>query len=168
MPETIADILEKWLKCHLAVFSHRRDADVFTIRENQIAGEIRLDTRHIAAHEIKPHPPTRTQYLILLRDDGVQIIFCHAGIAFAPDFTSTGPLPDAPPVASRVDYFTLRQNLQSLIDEKRHAEALLIFNILISILDGARRIGLDMGHEEEELNGTLSELEKFMKGKPSS
>jgi len=35
-----------------------------------------------------------------------------------------------------------------------------IFNILISILDGAKHVGLDVGREEEELDKLLTEFEK--------
>lgn len=159
MTENISNILETWLKNNLICFGYRRDGDIFTIRETASGKEIRLDAKKILAHEIKQHPPTRTSYLILMREDGVQIILCYAGLAFAPDTTATGPLPDAPPVSSLRDYFTLQQNLQSLIAEKRAPEALLVFNILIAILDGARRIGLNIGPEEEELSQALTAFE---------
>lgn len=133
-----------------------------TVQDLTSAKTIQLRSREIIAHEIKFHAPSMREYFIALREDGRQIVFCHAGIAFAPDFTSTGPIPDAPQVASLADYHTLRSNLESLISENRKQEALVVFNILISILDGARFIGLDISNEEEELDKRLSEFEKSM------
>lgn len=134
---------------------------VFTLIEYSSQKQIQINASDIASFRIKEHPQGFGDYLNLVLSSGQEIVLCHAGIAFAPSFVSTGPLPDAPPVACMQDYYRLVDNLKSIVsDQTQRPAAILLINVLISILDGARAIGMDIGKEEEELEQFLSQLEK--------
>lgn len=155
-----ADTIASWLKKNPFTLRSRREGDWFTLIEPATGKQISFDAKAVARHRLTPHPQGLGDYLNLVFDNGIEIVLCHAGIAFSPSFASTGPLPDAPPVACMTDYSTLLRNLQDIgADPQRKAEALLLFNVLISILDGAKAIGMDVGSEEEELERMLSGFE---------
>lgn len=161
MSESVRDVIQNWLKKNPLTFRGRWDGDVVTLIESVSAKKIALDTRRILHHRIQQNPQTLSDYVNLVFDNGVEVVLCHAGLAFSPRFTATGPLPDAPPVTCMADYQTLFLNLIELMsDPTRRPETLKLFNVLISILDGARSVGLDVGPEEEELNRQLTTHEK--------
>lgn len=99
-------------------------------------------------------------YINLVKTNNCELILCHAGIAFSPHFVHTGPIGDAPPVVCLQDYHRLRQSLLHLLQEReRKSDTLNLFRLLISILDGAKEIGLDVRLEERELDTKLTEFE---------
>lgn len=156
-----ADAIASWLKKNPLALRSRREGDAFTLIESATGKQIVLDAKSVARHRLTPHPQGLSDYLNLVLESGLEIVLCHAGIAFAPSFVSTGPLPDAPPVACMTDYRTLFGTLSGIAaDPSRKAEALLLFNVLISIIDGAKAIDMDVGIEEEELEKRLAEFEK--------
>jgi uncharacterized protein YbjT (DUF2867 family) len=107
---------------------------------------------------------TGEPYLILLRDDGVQIVLAPAGVAFALNTRNSGPLPGAPPVVCLRDYHRLRERLDHVLrdhpEEKPGAVLLDMVRFAIAILDGARAVGLDVGTEEKALERCVVELEQ--------
>lgn len=152
-----------WIQSNPGILNSRQDEHHLTLKESTTGKSLTLDLRRIHAFRLTPHPASGKEYLNLVFDDGMEIVLCHAGIAFSPSFISTGPVPDAPPVTCMGDYATLLQNLQVLIADARKQEALLLFNVLISILDGAKAVGLEVGAEEEELDKRLKQFEQTCK-----
>jgi hypothetical protein len=154
------DTISAWLKKNPFVFRQRVDGTIFTLIEMASGKQIEIDAAHVSAFRLTPHPQGLGDYLNLMMNSGKEIVLCHAGVAFSPSFTSTGPLPDAPPVSCLQDYYRLLGNLKEIMDDPTQRLATLtLFNVLISVLDGAREIGLDVGVEEEALDKLLTEFE---------
>lgn len=161
MSSKIQNVITTWLKNNPFVFEHRIDKNSLTLKECFSQKQISIDLRAIKQHRLKEEPQGHGTYLNLVLDTGVEIVLCHAGLAFSPHFVNTGPLPDAPPVSCLADYTRLLGDLKNILMEPdRNQEALLLFNVLVSILDGAKQIGMDVGQEEEELDKSLTEFEK--------
>jgi len=158
--KTVKDAITLWLKKNPIVFRHRWDGDELTLGEYASGKSVSYDIRQFCDFRLMPHPQGFADYLNLVFDDGRQIVLCHAGLAFSPSFASTGPLPDAPPVSCLADYHKLLSTLKDLMAEDgRKGELLTLFNVLLSILDGAREIGLDISQEEEDLDKLLEKFE---------
>ncbi|MCP5464215.1 MAG: hypothetical protein H7A33_04230 [Deltaproteobacteria bacterium] len=158
---TTEQTIKSWLANNPFVFQHRFDQDILTLIERASAKAIQIKISSITQHRIKNHPQGLGQYLNLVIDDHHEVVLCHAGLAFSPSFLNTGPLPDAPAVTCLTDYHNLKGQLSALLQEEdRRREALGLFQILISILDGAKLVGFDVGLEEEELDKWLTEFEK--------
>jgi hypothetical protein len=157
---TVKDAITLWLKKNPIVFRYRWDGDALTLNEYASGKTICVDVRKFSDFRLMPHPQGLADYLNLVFDDGRQLVLCHAGLAFSPSFTSTGPLPDAPPVSCLADYHKLLSKLKDLMSEDgRKGEILTLFNVLLSILDGAREIGLAISQEEEDLDKLLEKFE---------
>jgi hypothetical protein len=114
---------------------------------------------------------TKAPYLRLTLADGRQLALTEAGIAFAPDFTNSGPLTDLPDAVCFRDYRGLLERLKH--DLYGHADApptratVKLLMMCIAILDGARKAGFEVGREERELETHLVELEKRAPTPPS-
>lgn len=146
------------------VFQHRFDGAILTLKESFSQKQIRVDIQSIRNFRLKEHPHGMGAYLNLVFNDGKEIVLCHAGLAFPPGFVNTSPLPDAPPVSCLQDYADLLNNLKALLrDSSQRQQALGLFNVLISILDGAKAVGLDVVDEEEKLNELLTAFEESVK-----
>lgn len=159
-------IISTWLKNNPLVFMHRLDGDILTLTENFSQKKISLNLKNIVRHKMTPHPQGLPTYLNLIFDNGLEVVLTHAGLAFAPQFENTGFIKDAPEAMCMSDYDQLLQSLRSLMsDEERRNEAILLFQLLISILDGARAIGFDIGREEEVLDELFSQFEQQLPGR---
>lgn len=157
---TVKDVIQAWLKNNPMALRGRFDGDILSLIEVGTQKQISFDVKTVANYRLTPHPQGLGDYLNLVFENGHEIVLCHAGIAFSPSFASTGPLPDAPPVTCLTDYYALLHNLDLIrTDPTRKPEALLLFQVLISILDGAKAVGLDVGREEEALDAKLREFE---------
>lgn len=153
-------VIQAWLKNNPMVFRSRFDGDALSLIEVGTGKQFSFDLKNVVKHRLMSHPQGLKDYLNLVFENEVEIVLCHAGIAFSPSFVSTGPLSDTPPVACLVDYYALQNNLDQIrLDPTRKPETLLLFQVLISILDGAKAVGLDVGREEEELNAKLMAFE---------
>lgn len=158
---TVKNVIQAWLKNNPMVFRSRLDDDALSLIEVGTGKQFSFDLKNVVQHRLTPHPQGLHDYLNLVFENGLEIALCHAGIAFSPSFVSTGPLPDAPPVTCLADYYALQNNLDQIrLDPTRKPEALLLFQVLISVLDGAKAVGLDVGREEEELDTKLTAFEK--------
>lgn len=158
--------LLRWLKNNPLVFQYRLDNHDLSLKEIYSQKEIRFDIRSVKQHRLREHPQGLSDYLNLVFDDGREIVLCHAGLAFSPCFINTGPLEDAPPVACLQDYDKLVGELKALLAfPDRWQETLALFNVLLSILDGARAVGLNISEREEALDKLLGEFEKGFSGK---
>ena len=152
-------IIEAWLRANPLVFQSRWDGDVVTLVENSSGKKLAFDTAKIAQHREQKNPQGLGTYLNLILEHNVELVLCPVGFAFCPNFMSTGPLPDAPPVTCMTDYANLLINLEALMAESRKNDALLLLQVLISILDGAKVLGIDVGLEEENLDKLLTRFE---------
>lgn len=157
---TTTATIEAWLKKHVLVFQYRLENSVFHLKELASGKTYIFDSQRIAKHRLTPHPQGMSDYLNLIYDNGSEFVLCDAGLAFSPDYTNTGPLPDAPAVVCMMDYYQMFNHLVDLTtkDDFKH-QTLLLFQVLIATLDGAKKIGLDVSLEEETLDKKLTEFE---------
>ena len=121
--------------------------------------------RDLAAFEEKTHPETQDNYLVLLFEDGKQIALVDpGGVAFAPSYENTGPLPDSPPVVCLRDFHTIKPRIDHYLydhpDQPPPKETLDLVMLCIAILDGARAIGFDIADLEGDLEKSLGEIER--------
>ncbi|HEX6175893.1 MAG TPA: hypothetical protein VF089_17925 [Candidatus Binatia bacterium] len=121
--------------------------------------------RDLAAFEEKIHPETQGSYFVLLFEDGKQIALVDpGGVAFAPSFENTGPLPESPQVVCLKDFHTLKPRIDHYLydhpDEPPPKETLDLVMLCIAILDGARAVGFDIADLEGELENSLSDIER--------
>lgn len=162
----VLNVISTWLKNNPLVFAHRLDGDILTLTENFSQKKISLNLKNIIRHKMTPHPQGLPVYLNLIFDNGLEVVLTHAGLAFAPHFENTGFIKDAPEAICMSDYDRLLHSLRSLMDDdQRRNEAILVFQLLISILDGARAIGFDIGREEEILDKLFTEFEQKVPGR---
>ncbi|MFL5321733.1 MAG: hypothetical protein ACJ790_18870 [Myxococcaceae bacterium] len=108
------------------------------------------------------------RHLRLSYSDGHQLALTQSGIAFAPDFRGTGPLPELPSALCFRDLTTMLQRVRHALfdhpDDKPGRELVVLLQCGIALVDGARAVGFDVGREERELEGLLSDLEKRARG----
>ena len=124
-----------------------------------------LPWRDVKAFEEKIHPETKDTYLVLLFENGNQLVLVDpGGVAFAPSLANTGPVRDVPPVVCLKDYHTLKQRIDHYLyahqDEPPPREVLDMVMICLATLDGARAVGFDVGDLEGELEKSLNEIEQ--------
>ncbi|HXN40842.1 MAG TPA: hypothetical protein VN918_03570 [Myxococcaceae bacterium] len=115
---------------------------------------------------------TDAPYLVLTYDDGREMALADVGIAFAPDLSNTGALDEIPAVVCFRDYATLLGRLKHELfghsDRELTQATTALLMTCLAILDGARRMGFEVGREERELEPCLGELEKRATGPPRS
>ncbi|HQR30665.1 MAG TPA: hypothetical protein PLL32_09650 [Anaeromyxobacteraceae bacterium] len=106
---------------------------------------------------------TGAPYLVLLRDDGRQLVLADVGIAFEPATAAAGPLPGAPALACFRDLAGVAGRLEHLLlhhpDEPVTRDHLDLFRFLLALVDGARAAGFDVSREERRLERILGEIE---------
>ncbi len=131
---------------------------------------ISLEVKDLVSVEQRAKAGASEPYLVLTYGDGRQLALADVGIAFAPDTRNTGELPDLPPVVCFRDYATLlgrlKHELYGHADREPARGTVALVMSCLAILDGARRLGFDVGREEKELETHLAELEK-RSGTPS-
>ena len=102
-------------------------------------------------------------YLVLLRDDGRQVILADVGIAFEPLAAATGPLPGLPPVVCFRDFAATAGRIEHLLvdhpGEPVTRDHLDLFLFLVAVVDGARAVGFEVSAEERRLERILGEIE---------
>lgn len=127
-----------------------------------------LDLARLVEARYEANRETGGTYLVLRRDDGLELALAEPGIAFAPDPVNTGPLPNPAAAVCLRDFHQavrrLRHHLFDHPDAPVSQDTLAQVQFAIAVLDGARRIGMDVGAEERELDRLLSEVER--RGKP--
>lgn len=106
-------------------------------------------------------------WLRLRYEDGRELALTAAGIAFAPDFSNTGPLEELPAAVCFADLALLEQRvrhpLEAHPDEKPPREVVKLVMAGIAIVDGARNAGFDVSKEERTLEALLSAVEKAVR-----
>ena len=126
---------------------------------------IKVAWRDLTAFEEKIHPETKDPYVVLFFENGNQLALVNpGGVAFAPSTENTGPLQNLPPVVCLRDFFTLKGRVDHYLydhpDEPPPRECLDIVMICIATLDGAHKVGFDVGDLEGELEKSLGEIER--------
>lgn len=126
---------------------------------------VKIAWRDLTTWAEKLHPETNEAYIVLLFEGGHQLALVDpGGIAFAPATENTGPLQNLPPVVCLKDFFTLKNRVDHYLydhaDEPPPRECLDLVMICIATLDGARKVGFDVGDLEGELEKSLNEIER--------
>jgi hypothetical protein len=155
--------LRSWTERHRQVVLYDEEKSV--VLDVASGKSTLLPWRDVKAFEEKIHPETKDTYLVLLFENGNQLAFVDpGGVAFAPSVENTGPLNDLPPVVCLKDFHTLKQRIDHHIyahpDEAPPKEVLDLVMICIATLDGARKVGFDVGDLEGELEKSLNEIER--------
>jgi len=123
-----------------------------------------LPAAELVQVEEKTDTQTGRAYLRLELGDGRELALTDAGVAFAPRFGNTGPLPELPKAVCFTDYGKLlgqlRHELYGHPDREPTRDTAKLLLLCIAILDGARAAGFEVGREEGELELLLRELEK--------
>ena len=123
-----------------------------------------VDLPALAQVEERINGESLKPYLLLVYGDGRQLALAEVGIAFAPDFKNTGPLPELPPVVCFRDYASLlvrlKHELYGHADRPPSKDAVKLLMMCIAIVDGARLQRFEVGREEKELEWHLGALEK--------
>ena len=106
---------------------------------------------------------TGAPYLVLLRDDGRQVILADVGVAFEPVLAASGPLPGAPALVCFRDFAATAGRIEHLLvdhpGEPVTRDHLDLFLFLVAVVDGARAVGFDVSPEERRLERILGEIE---------
>lgn len=158
--------IREWIRRHPMAF-HILDTSAKTgapvdIVERATGKTLRIALEAITHLEQDRDPVRGGSYLRVGLEDGRHFVLSGLGFVFAPSFVSTGELPECPPVASFLDFEKIFGHLSHLVDDQhegREGEALQTMMILISFLDGARAIELDVSSEEQRLETKLKVLE---------
>ena len=126
---------------------------------------VKIAWRDLKGFEEKIHPETNDAYIVLLFESSKQLALVNpGGVAFAPSTENTGPLQNLPPVVCLRDFFTLKNRVDHYLydhaDEPPPRECLDLVMICVATLDGARKVGFDVGDLEGELEKSLDEIER--------
>ena len=115
-----------------------------------------------SVHE-RRNSETGRPYLVLVRDDGRQIVLADVGIAFAPMTSASGPIPDLPSVVCFRDLAGTEARLTHFLldhpEEEPGPSHVALFLFCLAVVDGARAVGFDVSTEERRLERILGEME---------
>ncbi len=132
--------------------------DVFSGRS------LALDAAQLSLVEPRTDKQTHRPYLLLVFGDGRQLALTDAGIAFPPDTSHTGPLPELSEAVCFRDFTTLLERFKHEVyghpDQEPTRGTVKLLMMCVAILTGARHHGFDVSREEKELDHHLTELEK--------
>lgn len=149
-----------WLAANPIPFAHRVDGNALTLVERGTEKSRALSGDDVDEIHEKRNRQTGVVYPILVLEGGAQLAVTDIGFCFAPSFTATGEVQGAPDVVSFGDFEKLCREAQAAADDPgRRRDALDLMMILISIVDGGRAVGFDVGREEERLEKILRRLE---------
>ena len=135
-----------------------------TLLEVASGRTLKLPVREIAGVVERQNAVTGQPYLLVELGDGRELALAEAGIAFPPSVPAVPQAPTMPPVVCMRDFDALQRQLARALAEQPEGrpprEVLDAVAVGIGILEGARRIGLDISEEERRLDGLLGELER--------
>ena len=156
-------LLRRWAETHKqAALYDEASATIFDVASGK---SVRLAWSDLTAFEEKIHPETQENYLVLLFENGTQVVLVDpGGIAFAPSTANSGPVENLPGVVCLRDFLTLKQRVDHYLydhpDQPPPRECLDLVMICIATLDGARAVGFDVSDLEGELEKSLAEIER--------
>jgi hypothetical protein len=141
------------------------DDESATLLDVSSGKSVRLPWGEVRRFEEKIHPETGESYLLLMFEDGRQIVLVDpGGVAFAPSTVNSGPVENLPQAVCLSDVHTLMQRVNHYLyehgNEPPPRECLDLIMMCIAILDGARAVGFDLGELERDLEKTLNEVER--------
>lgn len=123
-----------------------------------------LDLAELEGVEERVDRGSGRPYLVLRFGDGRRLALTDAGIAFAPDFRNSGPVPELPEAVCFRDWSLLLARLEHELyahpDREPSRDTVGLVMACIAVLDGARAQGFDVGREERRLETHLAELER--------
>lgn len=154
--------LRQWLAANNRIFVVQEDGRVLNIMEVASGKQIALRLGGVEAMEHKLDSVTGANYCVLLLDNGHQLVLCQQGFAFAPDFRSTGPIELPSAVFCMTDFRNffgqLKHNAIEHPEDTRKSADLIM--LLISLLEGARNVGMDVDAESGRVERILEAIEK--------
>jgi hypothetical protein len=125
---------------------------------------LKLDLGALASIDERENREAGGTYLVLAFDDGRALVLAPPGLAFAPDTVNTGPLASLPQAVAFRDFAAVTRKLWHILmdhpDEPPSREEVDMAMFCIALLDGARRVGFEVGREEGELEELLGLLEQ--------
>lgn len=152
--------LTAWLTANPGVFEHRVDGSELTLLEIATGKQRVLRGDDVEAIREKRNRQSGVRYPILFLQGGLQLAITDLGFCFASSFASSGEIPGAPAVVSFGDFRKLFGEAQhAAADPDRRKDALDLLMLCITIIDGARDVGFDVGREEERLDRLLRTVE---------
>lgn len=111
---------------------------------------------------------SKDAWLRLRYEDGRELGLTAAGIAFAPDFTNSGPQEELPPAVCFADLALLEQRIRHPLElhpeDKPSRDIVRLVMCAIAIVDGARAAGFDVSKEERTVEALLSAVEQRVRG----
>jgi hypothetical protein len=159
---TLRRRIAAWTAAHPATVLYDETGEI--LRDVPSGKTLALPAGRIARAEEKQNRETGGTYLVMLRDDGLQIVLADPGIAWEPSPENAGPLRDVPPVVCWQDFERitahLRHRLRAHPDEPPGRDAVDLVMLGIALLDGARKVGFTVDDEERSLDALLSEIER--------
>jgi len=156
-------LVRRWSEAHKGAVLY--DDESAVLRDVVSGKAVKLSWRDVVSFEEKIHPETNESYIVLLFENGTQLVLVDpGGVAFAPSMENSGLLENLPSVVCLRDLFALKQRIDHYLydhpDEEPPRECLDLIMICIAMIDGARQIGFDVGDLEGELEVSLNELER--------
>ena len=162
MSDQIKTMILKWVAENPRVFAVHEEGTQVHLMEFFSGKQLKLTPSSVESGELKQSSvPGKGAYLVMLFDDGHQLVLCQQGFAFSPDFTNSGPMELPVSVFCMADYERLYQNLKHTAYEhpEQGREAIGLVMVLIALLDGARSVGLDVERETQRVESILEALE---------
>jgi hypothetical protein len=159
-------LLERFVRHRPAALA--LDAEAGLLLDVAAGKVLALDWTRVASLSEERDADSGRPYLLVTLGDGAALALAEQGIAFAPLTTSSGPLPGLPAAVCLRDLAAAEARLGHFLlshpgepPERGHVEAFLF---CLAVVDGARRVGFDVGPEERRLDGILGELEARRQG----
>jgi hypothetical protein len=152
--------IKTWIQINPGPFGAEETKDTLTLVD-MAWQKMRIIERHdiFEVHERHNKQSPQQSYLLVVFQTGEQLVLAAQGFAFAPDTTHTGPLALPLDVVCMQDYHHMVGQLLQLESERRR-EAIDIIMLLVALLDGAKKVGLEVGREEREVERYLERVEK--------
>jgi hypothetical protein len=167
-PLQLAEQIRKWCAAHPSTVLF--DPKEHVVHDVFAGKSLKLDLGAVTAIEERLNPEQGGSYLALTFETGLGLVLGAPGLVFAPDATNTGPLASLPQAVCLRDFAAVSGRLRHILldhpDEAPTREELDMTLFCIAVLDGARRIGLEVGREEQALEELLATLEQRGMPKP--
>lgn len=125
---------------------------------------------HLGDEEVFATNLTPAGHLQITLLRGAHLSLTEAGIAFAPNFENTGPLPQLPPLVVFGDFDELVKRARAGLQKQGAIELQTLQATLFcqAIADGARLAGFDVDDKLKALEAMVSELERRAPNGPGS
>ena len=168
-PQDKAEQIRRWCAAHPGTVLF--DPAAHIVHDVFSGKSLKLDLGAVTALEEKVNAEQGGSYLALTFETGFGLALAAPGLVFAPDATNTGPLASLPQAVCLRDFAAVSGKLRHILndhsEEAPTREELDMTLFCIAVLDGARRVGLEVGREEQELEALLATLEQRGLPKPA-